>query len=126
MKYLKDLISTMIDLLDDCSNEKKSSNPIVEEILFQSYIIGREFYDKYMIELKKNMKIKETIQKNVLEQIEIFQKEEISQNYSDLNDFSLNKINIGSNNPTCEISNNNSTVENGNNNNKIIIVIHMI
>ena len=116
MKYLKDLISTMIDLLDDCSNEKKSSNPIVEEILFQSYIIGREFYDKYMIELKKNMKIKETIQKNVLEQIEIFQKEEISPYYSDLNDFSLNNINIESNNPTCEISNNNSTVENGNNN----------
>ena len=62
------------------------------------------------------MKIKEIIKKNVLEQIEIFQKEEISPYYSDLNDFSLNNINIESNNPTCEISNNNSTVENGNNN----------
>ena len=98
MKYLKDLFSTMFDLLEDCLNEKKNSNPIVEDILFQSYITGREFYDKYMNELKKNMKIKETIQKNVLEQIEIFQKEEISQNYSELNDFSLNKINIGMNN----------------------------
>ncbi len=117
MKYLKDIISTMLDLLEDCSNEKKSSNPIVEDILFQSYIIGREFYDKYMNELIKNIKIKETIQKNVLEQIEVFQKEEISHNYSELNDFSLNKINLGTNNPTYELSNNNTSVENENGNN---------
>ena len=120
MRYLKELISTMIDLLEECSSNKKSSNPMIEEILFQSYIIGREFYDKYMFQLKKNIKIKETLNKNILDKIEDIKNNEPSHNYSEVNDFSLNNINIDTNNQTFDNSKNQTTVDNeqnGNSNN---------
>ena len=70
IKHLISQFLYLFTLLRDCLDPKKCENPTIEDILFKSYITGKNYYEKYIFELKKNTKIKKETKKLVLEKID--------------------------------------------------------
>ena len=70
IKHLIGQFLYLFTLLRDCLDPKKCENPTIEDILFKSYITGKNYYEKYIFELKKNTKIKKEMKKLVLEKID--------------------------------------------------------
>ena len=70
IKYLIEQFLYLFTLLRDCLDPKKSENPSVEEILLKAYLNGKTYYEKYINELKKNSKLKQTVSKDLSDKID--------------------------------------------------------
>ena len=89
IKYLIGQFLFLFTLLRDCLDPKKKENNLIEEILFKSYVAGKNYYEKYINELKKNSKLKNGIKKIVIEKIN---KLNLLQYYKNNNKRNINKI----------------------------------
>jgi len=104
IKYLIGQFLFLFTLLRDCLDTKKKENNLIEEILFKSYVAGKNYYEKYMNELKKNSKLKNGIKKSVIEKIN---KLNLLQFYRNNNKRNINK-NYDEESESDEENNNNS------------------
>lgn len=120
VKFLIEQFLFSFSLLRDCLDPQKCENTSIEEILLKAYINGKSYYNKYMAELKKNSKLKSSVEQTVKEKLnEISRTLNQYDNNSDrCYDSDIDNNSCNSNNPRSQHSNNNKS--NLSNNNNII------
>lgn len=74
IKETKDLIQKfllLLSILKDCLDPQKTDNQQFESILLQAYITGKNYYEKYTNEYKNNLKIKNSIKKQLNDKLKV-------------------------------------------------------
>lgn len=68
-KYMIEKFLAFVSMFRECLEPQKKENHQIENLLINSYIFGKNYYEKYTSIYKQNMKIKTNIKKQLDEQI---------------------------------------------------------
>ncbi len=72
-KYLIEKFLYLLDLFKDCIDINIHPKEEIENILFDAYLSGRKFYEKYILLYNKNKKLKNQIDKELFEKLKAYE-----------------------------------------------------